>query len=136
MSDTAPISQMPPVAVNEDRVMPAVVYGLYLVGVGHLTAIVGLIIAYASRGGAGPVATSHYTYQIRTFWLSIWWFVVGLLLCIGGGILSVVLVGIPFLIAGIVIVSCVWLYMVVRALIGLVCLAQGEPRPRPDSWLF
>ena len=40
---------------TEDRTMPAVVYGLYLIGLTHgITTIIGLIIAYASRDQAGP----------------------------------------------------------------------------------
>jgi uncharacterized membrane protein len=138
MSDATPATAVPPPAtgVREDRIMPAVVYGLYLVGVGHFTVLIGLLIAYACRGSAGPVAASHYTYQVRTFWLSIWWFVVGVILCIVGGILSIILIGIPILGLGIAICSGVWLYVVVRALIGLVYLAQGEPHPRPDGWLI
>ena len=49
-----------PVAQPEDRTMPAVVYGLYLLGLANLiTVFIGLIIAYANRGSAGPAMASH-----------------------------------------------------------------------------
>src|SRR4051812_2725341 len=73
---------------TEDRAMPAVVYVLYILGLFHgLTLIVGLIMAYVLRDSAGPVMSSHYTYVIRTFWVSLIWLV------IGGAIM---LVSIPF----------------------------------------
>jgi uncharacterized membrane protein len=82
-------------SASEDRTMPAVVYALYLVGLTHgLTIIIGLILAYASRSAAGPVMQSHYTFQIRTFWLSIGWFLIGCALMFWGAIFSVVLIGI------------------------------------------
>ena len=38
----------------EDRTMPAVVYALFLIGIANgLTVLIGLVIALASRGGAG-----------------------------------------------------------------------------------
>jgi uncharacterized membrane protein len=49
------------------------VYGLYLVSVlVGLTLLVGLVMAYINRGQvAGTWAESHYTYQIRTFWIGL-----------------------------------------------------------------
>jgi uncharacterized membrane protein len=142
MSDTAPVNAAPPpyAGLREDRLMPAVVYGLYLIGVGHLTIIIGLLIAYSCRGGAGPVAASHYNYQIRTFWLSIWWFIIGVGLVVVGTVLSITiilaLIGVPMIIAGCAICGFVWLYVIIRAVIGLVHLLQDEPHPRPEGWLF
>lgn len=138
MSDTAPVNSAPPpyVGVREDRLMPAVVYGLYLIGIGHITVIIGLLIAYSCRSGAGPVAASHYTYQTRTFWLSIWWFVIGAMLFLVGLPLSIILIGLPMIFVGATICGFVWLYFVVRSIIGLVYLLQNEPHPRPDGWLL
>jgi uncharacterized membrane protein len=124
----------PKVATSEDRIVPAIVYGLDLIGAGHLTVLIGLVIAYVARGSAGPMTSSHYTFQIRTFWLSIWWFVVGVILCIVGALLSVILIGLPILGLGILVCSCVWLYTIIRAVIGLIYLIQGLPHPHPDSW--
>jgi len=70
MSD--PVSTpLAPVA-TDDRTMPAVTYGLYLLGFASagLTTLIGLIIAYANRAAATPAIASHYTFLIRTFWLS------------------------------------------------------------------
>jgi uncharacterized membrane protein len=75
-----------------------VVYALYLLGFTNgLTFLVGLIVAYLNRETAGPINASHYTFAIRTFWLSIWWFLIGLALFLVGLALAVLLIGIPML---------------------------------------
>lgn len=125
------------VVTREDRTLPAVTYGLYLLGpVSGFTILVGLVIAYMNRDAAGPVMRSHYTFQIKTFWLSIAWFVIAGALILFGGILSVVLVGIPFLMLGLFIWGVVGIWTAVRCIVGLVYLSQGEAYPRPDTWLI
>lgn len=122
---------------EEDKVLPAVVYGLYLLGFTNgLTFLVGLILAYVNRDAAGPINASHYTFAIRTFWLAIAWFLIGLLLTIFGAPLSLLLVGIPVLMAGIAIMGAVGVWFVVRCVMGIYYLVRGEAYPRPRSWLI
>jgi uncharacterized membrane protein len=121
----------------EDRAMPAMIYVLYILGMFHgLTLIIGLIMAYALRGSAGPANASHYTYQIRTFWTAL---AVGLI-CAGimlvGFILSFILIGIPILWAGGVACLMVWLWAMIRSIIGLVRLSQGAPIMQPYGMAF
>jgi uncharacterized membrane protein len=120
---------------TEERAMPAVVYVLCLLGLFHgLTLIIGVIMAYALRGGSGPVNASHYTYLIRTFWTAL---LAGL---IGGAIMLVsipftfILIGIPFMWAGGMICFLAWLWAIVRCIVGLVRLADGAPIMRPYGW--
>ena len=122
----------------EDRVLPAVVYGLYILSIPFvwLTVLVGLFLAYANREHAGPRMASHYQFLVQTFWKSIWWAVIGVVLCIGGGIFSVVVVGFKILIAGILILTAVHIWFYVRLAVGLIYLAQDQAYPRPDAWLF
>ena len=49
------------------------IYILYLVSITlGVTILIGLVIAYMNRGQAtGTWAESHYTYQIRTFWIGL-----------------------------------------------------------------
>jgi uncharacterized membrane protein len=122
---------------REDRTLPAVVYALYIVGLTHgLTIIIGLIMAYACRTSAGPVMYSHYTFQIRTFWLSIGWFLVGAAIAFWGGIFSLILVGLPFLWLGLTICGLTWAWFLVRSILGIIALAREEPYPRPYAWMF
>lgn len=122
---------------EEDKVLPAVVYGLYLLGFTNgLTFLVGLILAYVNRDAAGPINASHYTFAIRTFWLAIAWFLIGFMMTLFGVPLSLVLVGIPVLMAGIAIMGAVGVWFVVRCVMGIYYLTRGEAYPRPRSWLI
>jgi uncharacterized membrane protein len=119
-------------AVTEDRTLPVIVYVLYLLGLTHgVTMVIGLIIAYVSRDGAGPRMASHYTWLIRTFWTTLAGFVLGGLMLMVGIPLSFLLVGIPIVVAGGVLMGAAWVYCVVRLIIGIVHLSRDEACPRP-----
>jgi uncharacterized membrane protein len=122
---------------TEDRALPAVVYALCLLGMFHgVTLIIGVIMSYVMRGAAGPLNGSHYTYVIRTFWISLVW------LIIGGGIMLVsilfafILIGIPFLWLGGMICLGSWIWALIRCIVGAVRLAEGAPIARPYGYSF
>jgi uncharacterized membrane protein len=121
---------------SEDRTLPTVVYALYLLGlINGLTVIIGVIIAYANRDRAGPRAQSHYTFQIRTFWLAIvFWLIAGMMFAVGG-ILAVILIGIPFLMLGALILALTHIWFAVRSIVGLMHVSRDEAYPRPQTWL-
>ena len=140
MSDQAQVQPQAPIppapAAVEDKVLPAVVYALYLVGFATgVTVILGLILAYVSKDSAGPVNRSHYDFQIRTFWIGIAWAVIGALLLTIGIPLSLVLIGIPFAAMGGLILCLLGVWFAVRCIVGLVHLSRGEAYPRPETWL-
>jgi uncharacterized membrane protein len=118
--------------------MPAVTYALYLLGFasGWLTTIIGLVIAYANRGGASPAMATHYTFLIRTFWLSLAWALIGAVLVVIGAPLSLILIGIPILKLGFLIWALIAIWFAVRCVAGAVYLARGEAYPRPRAWLI
>jgi uncharacterized membrane protein len=97
------------------RKLAALVYGLQaasmLVGV---TLFAGVIINYLRREqAAGTWLESHFTWQIRTFWWSLAW-------CVLGIVTAIVLVGVFILIG-----SGVWfVYRIVR---GWIELNEGRP---------
>lgn len=137
MTDASAVT--PPVEsrIEEDKILPAVVYGLYLLGFTNgLTFVIGLIVAYVNRDAAGPINQSHYTFAIRTFWLSIAWFLIGLALVLVGIPLSLVLVGIPVLFVGGAILCAISLWFAVRCVMGIYYLVKGEAYPRPRTWLI
>lgn len=133
MTETVPVAKP-----HEDRVLPAVVYALYLFSVPSalIALFIGLVVAYANRATAGPRMATHYEFLIQTFWKSLWWFLAGVALCVVGGVFSIVLVGLPVLAAGILILCGLGLWFIARCIIGLIYLAQDEPYPRPEAWLF
>ena len=124
-------------AAHEDRTMPGVVYALYLVGLANgLTILIGLVLAYANRGGAGGRMESHYTFLIRSFWLWFVWALIGGALILFGLPLSLVLVGLPMLALGWAILGLAHLWFAARVIVGVIYLARDEPYPRPRSWLL
>lgn len=99
------------------------IYGLYLasllVGV---TALVGLILAYSSRGKTTTWIDTHYTWAIRTFWIGVLYSLISsALMIVGIGFLLVVLVAI---------------WALVRIVIGLQRASREEPIANPQSWLI
>lgn len=133
MSDPYPA----PAAAAEDRVLPAIVYALFLIGPANgLTVLIGLIIAYASMGAAGPKVRSHYIFQIRTFWTCVVWALIGAAVVGLGGVLMLILIGFPILHLGLAILGLSGVWFFVRAVAGAIYLAQDVPYPRPRSWLL
>ena len=121
----------------EDRTMPTVVYGLYFAGflTCGLTSIVGLFMAMSQRAMAGPVAESHYTFLVRTFWLGLVWSVAWGMVFLISIPLSFILIGIPFLILAKLMLSLGVVWYAVRLIIGVVHLSSGRPYPRPYAVL-
>ncbi len=123
-------------AADEDRTLPAVVYALYLIGLCNgLTILIGLIIAYANRDGAGPRTQSHYIFQIRTFWTAIGWWIIGAILMLWGIPLSFILIGVPLVVVAGAIFGLTHIWFALRCILGLVYLSRAEPYPRPRTWL-
>lgn len=111
----------PTSASSDERQMALIIYILYLVAcAAGVTAIVGVVMAYVSRSTAPDWLKSHYTFQIRTFWIGLLYFTVSIALC-------VVLIGIPLVVA-----SFIW--YIVRCAMGLSRLLRNEPYPTPESW--
>jgi uncharacterized membrane protein len=108
-----------PVSTDTARI----IYILYLVGfAAGITAVIGLVMAYVNRDDAPAWLRTHYDFQIRTFWI-------GLLYCVIGGILSIVLVGVLVL-----LFAAVWL--IVRVVKGFKYLEQRQPVPDVNTWMF
>lgn len=97
------------------------VYLLYLLSfVLGISMIVGLVFAYVNRGQSDDWIETHYTYVIRTFWIGLLYFFIGL-------VLSVLLVGVLVLIA-------VAIWVIVRCVLGLQKVSRQEPIADPQSW--
>ncbi|MTI43350.1 putative membrane protein [Roseibium hamelinense] len=99
------------------------IYILYLLSlVVGFSAIVGLIFAYMNKGKGEDWVDSHYSFQIRTFWI-------GLAASIAGAVLMIV--GIGFLV---VFAAIIW--TIVRCVKGLQLTSRGEAVPDPQTWLI
>ena len=123
-------------SATEDRTMPVVCYALYLLAFATgVTAIAGLVIAYAQRAAAGPVMQSHYTFLIRTVWIGLAVMIAGGVICGVGALLTVILIGFPILAAGSLLLAAGGIWFGVRAIVGLVYVSRGEAYPRPYAVL-
>jgi uncharacterized membrane protein len=101
-----------------------------------MTIPLGLVVAYANMGGAGPRMRTHYIFLIRTFWTAIGWWIIGGALLVAGVILSVVLVGIPIFMLGCLIFGVGHFWFGLRCVTGVLYLLRDEAYPRPRSWRF
>jgi uncharacterized membrane protein len=100
------------------------VYILYLASyVVGITALVGVIIAHVQIGStADPMLRSHYQWQIRTFWIGLLYFVIGVVLC--------------FVVVGLFVLLFWFIWTVVRTVKGLLALNENKPIANPTSWMF
>ena len=97
----------------------ATVLGSFLFG---WPSIIGVILSYVYRGDArGTWLESHFSWQIRTFWLAAAW---SALVAIVSGILLIVLVGIATWVVGLFILG---IWATVRIVRGWLKLRDGYP---------
>ena len=119
-----PDLQPPAPAGGFDLNHPTIISLLYLSSfILGVTGLVGIVLAYVWRGDR-PEAweESHFTYLIRTFWF-------GLLGSVVGVVLSIILIGIPILLA-----TAVW--VIIRSVLSLVKAQRQEPMPDPETmWI-
>ncbi|MEO1491899.1 MAG: hypothetical protein AAFV19_07075 [Pseudomonadota bacterium] len=102
-----------------------IIWILYLASIViGLAGIVGVIWAYVARGETTEAdwEHSHFTFQIRTFWI-------GMLFIFIGIVLAFVLIGFLVLLA-------VLIWLVVRSVKGLQAHGNQAPIPNPQTWLW
>lgn len=92
--------------------------------VSGLPSIVAVILNYVKRSDVrGTFLDSHFSWQIRTFWFALLWFVVGVVLWV---LLAVVLIG--FVIGPLVMIA-TGLWVVYRIVRGWLALKNGDRVP-------
>jgi uncharacterized membrane protein len=100
-----------------------VIYVLYLVGlVNGITILIGLVMAYIYRDDAPDWLRTHYTAQIRMFWI-------GLLYSAIAGVLLIALIGFALY----VIIAVWW---IIRCIKGFQQLEKKGPYQNYESWGF
>ncbi|MBC7767959.1 MAG: hypothetical protein H7124_04170 [Phycisphaerales bacterium] len=119
-----------PAQTEAGRGAALAVYVLYLLSIPSFAvlALIGVILAYASRDGAGPLARSHLDDQIRIWWAAFWWSVGVAILAGIGVLLVVVLIGIPIMWLAGLIGFIVFIWFTIKALLGLLALLDGRAR--------
>ncbi|HYD87683.1 MAG TPA: hypothetical protein VEA80_09425 [Vitreimonas sp.] len=106
------------------------VYALYLLSIpsAAVFALIGVIVAYAARDGAGPLARSHLDHAIRIWWTAFWWVVGGWILVGLGFVLMIALIGFPIMWLGGLILLIILIWFTVKALLGLLALLDARAR--------
>ena len=115
-----------PADPDEGRAAAAVVWLLYLLAIPsfNILAVVGVIVAYVAREGSSPWVRRHFDTQISLFWSTIVWFILLTVLIIASGILSLIIIGIPFLIAAGLAMLVLFIWFTVKSVIGLINVVQ------------
>ena len=118
----------PDMISEEGRPAAAVVWLLYFLSIpsAGVLAIVGLIVAYVSRGSAHGWVRSHFDQQIRIFWQSFWWHVIPWVVV---GLLSLVLIGLLLLWVPLLISFVLLIWFTAKSVLGLVALLNSRPVP-------
>lgn len=111
------------------RLTALIVYGLYLLSIPSFAvfALVGVILAYVGRDGAGPLARNHLDDQIRVWWAAFVW---GAILFVAGAIgwlLTPILIGFPVLWVVALVAFIVMVWFTIKALLGLLKLLDARP---------
>ena len=109
--------------IVDDRGLAFAVYVLYFLGyVTGITTIIGVMFAYLQSRSARPEMRSHFTFQIRTFWIGLLYLVIGAILLHKG-------IGLLVLVWG-------FGWSLIRNIKGVLALNRNEPIANPDSWMF
>jgi uncharacterized membrane protein len=139
MADTLPGAPREPrfSTGHESEGKPAalIAWGLYILSLpsANLLVIVGLIVAYAGRGGSDGLSRAHIDAQIRLFWSVFWWTIL-LWIGIGAWLVSIfiepamglILAPVAVLLGLGLLLLTVW--FTIRSLIGLFRLL-GDKAP-------
>jgi uncharacterized membrane protein len=106
------------------------VYVLYLLSIpsAAVFALLGVIVALASKDGAGPLARSHLDDQVRIWFVAFWWTIGIALIWLLGAVLSFVLIGIPILLIAGLLFLILYIWFTVKSFFGLLALLDGRPR--------
>ena len=135
MADAPREPRFSPGHESEGKPAALIAWGLYILSLpsANLLVIVGLIVAYAGRGGSDGLSRAHIDAQIRLFWSVFWWTI---LLWIGIGVwlvslfiapaMGLVLAPVAVLLGLGLLLLTVW--FTIRSLIGLFRLL-GDKAP-------
>lgn len=120
---------------SEGKPAALIAWGLYILSLpsANLLVIVGLIVAYAGRGGSEGLSRAHIDAQIGLFWSVFWWTIllwVGIAACLVGiftvPVAGVFLVPLGLLLLVALLFLTVW--FTVKSVIGLINLL-GDKAP-------
>lgn len=115
---------------SEGKAPAMIAWALYILSIpsANLLALVGLVVAYASRGTATGVARQHLDAQIGLFWSVFVWTIACWIAIFISALASIVLIGIPFLIIFGILWFLITIWFTVKSIFGLINLL-GDRAP-------
>ncbi|GAA0771065.1 DUF4870 family protein [Actinomadura yumaensis] len=113
----------------EGKVGALIAWALFILSIpsANVLVLVGLVVAYVTRGTAAGVARQHIDAQIRLFWSVFWWTIAAWIGIAVSALASVVLIGIPFLLLFLLIWFLLSVWFTVKSVLGLINLLQNKP---------
>lgn len=113
----------------EGKVGALIAWALFILSIpsANVLVLVGLVVAYVTRGTAAGVARQHIDAQIRLFWSVFWWTIAAWVGIFVSALLSLILVGIPFLMLFVLIWFLLSVWFTVKSVLGLINLLQDKP---------
>lgn len=93
----------------------------------NVLVLVGLVVSYVARATAVGVARQHIEAQIALFWSVFWWTIAAWVGIFVSALLSMILIGIPFLLLFALIWFLLSVWFTVKSVLGLINLLQDKP---------
>ena len=114
---------------SEGKPAALIAWALYILSIpsANILVLVGLVVAYAGRGGATGLARQHIDAQISLFWSVFWWTIALWVLIAISMAASVILIGIPFLLVFWALWFLLSVWFTVKSVLGLINLLQDRP---------
>jgi uncharacterized membrane protein len=118
---------------SEGKPAALIAWGLYILSLpsANLLVIVGLIVAYAGRGGADGVSRAHIEAQIGLFWSVFWWTIllwVAIAICVIASLsapaMGLFLVPLALILGLCLLLLTVW--FTIKSILGLINLLGGK----------
>ena len=126
------------VDLDSNRTLTLVLYVLYIIAIfsAGLLAVIALVINYIKRDDVrGSIFKSHFTWQIRSFWWYLFWNIIAFvpfifLFFTGENVNAFAGVAIGATTFCLVVVGVSWIWIVYRAIAGIIRLNDNQPMYR------
>ena len=123
---------------DSNRTLTLVLYVLYIIAIfsAGLLAVIALVINYIKRDDVrGSIFESHFTWQIRSFWWYLFWNIIAFvpfifLFFTGENVNAFAGVAIGATTFCLVVVGVSWIWIVYRAIAGIMRLNDNQPMYR------
>ena len=114
---------------SEGKVGALIAWALFILSIpsANVLVLVGLVVAYVTRGTATGVARQHIDAQIALFWSVFWWTIAAWVGIAISAVASLVLIGIPFLLLFLLAWFLLSVWFTIKSVIGLLNLLNDKP---------